>query len=171
MVTNGGPWIRYSCCKFASPVGYVVQVLHCMASVTILFVRLLLLSCWPFWDLAWQGTNPSPFRKGSNGWDGDENYALFNEKMRVPAERHLAMGFWSGGIRQLRLDFWPPHTHSRSTLYMYKVFQHLQQWLVVIRMSPQADIYLSPHSAGAVGESLGFSLVWAAEIDIHTSYS
>jgi hypothetical protein len=45
------------------------------------------------------------------------------------------------------------HTHSRSTLYMYKVFQHLLQWLlvlVVIRMSPQADVYLSPHSAGVV---------------------
>jgi len=27
-----------------------------------------------------------------------------------------------------------PHTHSRSTPYIYKVFQHLLQWLVVIRM-------------------------------------
>ena len=59
----------------------------------------------------------------------------------------------------------PTHFISISTLYLYKVFQHLLLWLLVIRMSPQADIYLSPHSAGAVGESLGFSLVWAAEID------
>jgi hypothetical protein len=34
------------------------------------------------------------------------------------------------------------HTHSRSTLYIYKVFQHLLQWLVVIRMQLQLDIAL-----------------------------
>jgi hypothetical protein len=34
------------------------------------------------------------------------------------------------------------HTHSRSTVYMYKVFQHLLQWLVVIRMQLQLDITL-----------------------------
>ena len=36
------------------------------------------------------------------------------------------------------------HTHSRSTLYIYiyKVFQHLLQWLVVIRMQLQPDIAL-----------------------------
>jgi hypothetical protein len=28
----------------------------------------------------------------------------------------------------------PVHTHSRSSLYIYKVFQHLLQWLQVIRM-------------------------------------
>ena len=28
----------------------------------------------------------------------------------------------------------PVHTHSRSSLYIYKVLQHLQQWLKVIRM-------------------------------------
>jgi len=32
------------------------------------------------------------------------------------------------------------HTHSRSTLYIYKVLQHLQLWLMVIRMQPQPDI-------------------------------
>ena len=31
----------------------------------------------------------------------------------------------------------PVHTHSRSSLYIYKVFEHLQQWLRVIRMSLQ----------------------------------
>jgi hypothetical protein len=34
------------------------------------------------------------------------------------------------------------HTHSRSTLYIYKMFQHLLQWLVVIRMQLQPDIAL-----------------------------
>jgi len=34
----------------------------------------------------------------------------------------------------------PVHTHSRSSLYIYKVFEHLQQWLVVIRVSLQPDI-------------------------------
>ena len=28
----------------------------------------------------------------------------------------------------------PVHTHSRSSLYIYKVFEHLQQWLRVIRI-------------------------------------
>jgi len=31
----------------------------------------------------------------------------------------------------------PVHTHSRSSLYIYKVFQHLRQWPVVIRMQLQ----------------------------------
>jgi hypothetical protein len=34
------------------------------------------------------------------------------------------------------------HTHSRSSSYMYKVFQHLLQWLVVIRLPPHPDICL-----------------------------
>jgi hypothetical protein len=37
----------------------------------------------------------------------------------------------------------PTHTnsHRRSTLYIYKVFQHLLQWLVVIRgCNPNIDI-------------------------------
>jgi hypothetical protein len=33
----------------------------------------------------------------------------------------------------------PVHTHSRSSLYIYKVLEHLQQWLRVIEMS------LTPH--------------------------
>jgi hypothetical protein len=39
----------------------------------------------------------------------------------------------------------PPHTlhtHSRSNLYIYKAFQHLLQWLVVIKMQLQPDIAL-----------------------------
>jgi hypothetical protein len=31
----------------------------------------------------------------------------------------------------------PLHTHSRYISYIYKVFQHLQLWLVVIRMQPK----------------------------------
>jgi hypothetical protein len=34
------------------------------------------------------------------------------------------------------------HTNSRSTLYIYKVFQHLLQWLVAIRIQLQPDIAL-----------------------------
>jgi hypothetical protein len=34
------------------------------------------------------------------------------------------------------------HTHSRSTLYINKVFQHLLHWLVVIRVQLQPDIAL-----------------------------
>jgi hypothetical protein len=49
----------------------------------ILFVHPMMLSFWSFWNLARQGTNASPFKKASNGWDGDENYALFDDKMRV----------------------------------------------------------------------------------------
>jgi hypothetical protein len=30
----------------------------------------------------------------------------------------------------------PVHTHSRFSLYIYKVFQHLLMWLQVIRMQP-----------------------------------
>jgi hypothetical protein len=36
----------------------------------------------------------------------------------------------------------PHHTHSKSTLYIYEVFQHLLQWLVVISMQLQPDIAL-----------------------------
>ena len=32
------------------------------------------------------------------------------------------------------------HTHSRSSFYIYKVFEHLQQWLRVIRVSLRPDI-------------------------------
>jgi hypothetical protein len=43
----------------------------------------------------------------------------------------------------------PLHTHSRSSLYIYKVFQHLLQWLVVIRMQPHTcngkDYVLGDH--------------------------
>ena len=36
----------------------------------------------------------------------------------------------------------PLHTHSRSSSYIYKVFQHLLQWLVAIRIQLQPDIAL-----------------------------
>ena len=35
----------------------------------------------------------------------------------------------------------PLHAHIRSSFYMNKVFQHLLQWLVVIRMQLQPDIF------------------------------
>ena len=34
----------------------------------------------------------------------------------------------------------PVHTHGMSSLYIYKRFQHLEQWLPVIRMQPHPDI-------------------------------
>jgi hypothetical protein len=43
----------------------------------------------------------------------------------------------------------PLHTHIRSSLYIYKVFQHLLQWLVVIRMLPHLRVDLV-----GVGETL-----------------
>ena len=36
----------------------------------------------------------------------------------------------------------PVHTHSRTSLYIYKVFEHLQQWLRVIRVYFQPDLSL-----------------------------
>ena len=63
MVTNGGRRIGYNCCKYALPWDKLSKSSIALASVTILFVRLLFLSCWPFWNLAWQDTNASPRRK------------------------------------------------------------------------------------------------------------
>jgi hypothetical protein len=63
MVTDGGRRIGYSWCKYASS-WISLPSPSSLASVMILFVCLLLLSCWPFWNLARQGTNASPLRKG-----------------------------------------------------------------------------------------------------------
>jgi hypothetical protein len=49
------------------------------------------------------------------------------------------------------------HTHSRSTSYIYNVFQHLLLWLVVIKMQSQHDM-LGLTVTVVVGNSLGFSL-------------
>ena len=52
----------------------------------------------------------------------------------------------------------PVHTHSRSSLYIYKVFEHLQQWLRVIRVSLQPDICShGPKSDVVHGFALGSS--------------
>ena len=53
----------------------------------------------------------------------------------------------------------PHHTHSRSTSYINKVFQHILLWLLVIRIHTQPFICLVSHKVAAVGHSLGFSLV------------
>jgi hypothetical protein len=63
MATEGCRRIGYKRCKYALPVGYMSKPSIALASVRILFVRLLLLSCWPFWNLARQGSNASPLRK------------------------------------------------------------------------------------------------------------
>ena len=50
----------------------------------------------------------------------------------------------------------PVHTHSKSSLYIYKVFQHLLQWLKVIRMQPYPNIQylLSRCVEGGVSEGI-----------------
>jgi hypothetical protein len=53
----------------------------------------------------------------------------------------------------------PLHTHTRSSSYIYKVFQHLLQWLVVIRMQHHTDMLGLAVTVVVVGHSLGFSLV------------
>ena len=35
----------------------------------------------------------------------------------------------------------PVHTHSRSSLYIYKVFEHLEQWLRVIKGCSSSLVY------------------------------
>jgi hypothetical protein len=52
----------------------------------------------------------------------------------------------------------PLHTHSRSSSYIYIVFQHLLLWLQVIRMQHQPDIYLVSQSKVGVGDSPGFAM-------------
>ena len=67
-----------------------------------------------------------------------------------------------------------PYTDRRSSLYMYKVLQHLLLWLVVIRMQPQPDILRLTVKVAVVGDSLGFWLVHTVGYDYcnpHTSYS
>jgi hypothetical protein len=48
------------------------------------------------------------------------------------------------GVLLLRMIKTPHtlHTHSRSSSYIYLVFQHLLLWLVVKRIQPQPDICL-----------------------------
>ena len=76
-----------------------------LALVMILFVRLLLLSCWPFWNLARQGTNASPLRKGQQRVVMATRIMHYSMKKWgfAAASVRLAMGFWSGGIQVVRL--------------------------------------------------------------------
>jgi hypothetical protein len=41
------------------------------------------------------------------------------------------------------------HTHSRSTSYIYKVFQHLELCLVAIRIPPHPDNFLLGPESGS----------------------
>ena len=50
------------------------------------------------------------------------------------------------------------HTHIISTSYIYDVFQHLQQWLQVIRMQLQPDICSPRPKSDVLGFSLGSSV-------------
>ena len=76
-----------------------------LASVMILFVRLLLLSCWPFWNLARQGTNASPLRKGQQRVVMATRIMHYSMKKWgfAAASVRPAMGFLSGGIQVVRL--------------------------------------------------------------------
>ena len=62
LVTNGGRRIGYNCCKYASPWDMLSKSSIALVSVTILFVRLLFLSWWSFWNLARQ-VSISPLQK------------------------------------------------------------------------------------------------------------
>ena len=76
-----------------------------LASVMMLFVRLLLLSCWPFWNLARQGTNASPLRKGQQRVvmaTRIMHYSMIKWGFAAASVRP-AMGFLSGGIQVVRL--------------------------------------------------------------------
>jgi hypothetical protein len=63
---------------------------------------------------------------------------------------------------------YPFHTHSRSSLYIYIVFQHLLQFLVVIRMPPHP--YIHPLGVDVVGIGGGYLLVLTIEAShpLHT---
>ena len=52
----------------------------------------------------------------------------------------------------------PVHTHSMSSLYIYKVFQQLQQWLWVIGVSLQPDICSHGPKSDVDGFALGTSV-------------
>ena len=64
---------------------------------------------------------------------------------------------------------YPIHTHSKSTSYMYKEFQHMLLWLTVIWMQPNMISYLKMYysslpAPSLVGESLGFLPVMLYDI-------
>jgi hypothetical protein len=62
----------------------------------------------------------------------------------------------------------PLHTHRRSSLYIYIVFQHLLLWLQVIRMPPLP--YIHPPGPDVVGIGGGYLLVLTIETSqpLHT---
>jgi hypothetical protein len=52
------------------------------------------------------------------------------------------VGIGGGYLLVLMIETpYPFHTHSRSSLYIYIVFQHLLQFPVVIRMPPHPYIH------------------------------
>jgi len=86
--------------------------------------------------------------------------------------------YWYAGSHSLSGDSWrfcrvltcsvfyimietlhPVDTHSKSTSYIYNVFQHLLLLPVVIRKQPQPDICSLRAVESAVRDFLGFSLV------------
>ena len=65
----------------------------------------------------------------------------------------------------------PIHTHSRSTLYIYKVFQHLLLWLVVIWMQAYTMWQWHSVSLGQYKIHLGSHLYHAACYDVVTPFT
>ena len=71
---------------------------------------------------------------GSQGCRSSLIYALMDLRVILCMDSHL-----EPLLVLMIVTPHPVHTHSRSSLYIYKVLEHLQQWLRVIEMS------LTPH--------------------------
>ena len=52
----------------------------------------------------------------------------------------------------------PVHTYSKSSLYVYKVFQRRLQWLKVIRMQPYPNICSLGPKSDVLGVEGGVSV-------------
>ena len=61
--------------------------------------------------------------------------SLIYDLMDLRAKSDVVHGFALGPLLVLMIETpHPVHTHCRSSLYIYKVFEHIQQWLRVIRV-------------------------------------
>jgi hypothetical protein len=79
------------------------------------------------------------------------------------------VGIGGGYLLVLMIETpYPFHTHSRSSLYIYIVFQHLLQFLVVIKMPPHP--YIHPLGVDVVGIGGRYLLVLTIEAShpLHT---
>ena len=86
-----------------------------LASVRIIFVRLLLLSCWPFWNVARQGTNASPLRKCQQRV-GMATRINYYSMIKWGSRR------WSDGFTMGFLSFGRPREGKRNASYSIFTF-------------------------------------------------